>query len=116
MERPVLFRPVRRRITGQYRNARSFLPNKDVPVDKGVPGSSVASPFLSDGTVKTFWVCRRLHRAGTEGETGFGHDPVFIPAGHKTFAEMTGEEKDRLSHRGKALEKLRNFLHDRPHL
>ena len=31
-----------------------------------------------------------------------------------TFAEMTGEEKDSLSHRGKALEKLAEFLHSHP--
>ncbi len=50
-----------------------------------------------------------------KGKTGFGYDPVFIPDGHlKTFAEMTGEEKDKLSHRGQALEKIRNFLHDSP--
>lgn len=69
-----------------------------------------------NGSVKTFFGHAKGH-IGMEpkGKTGFGYDPVFIPAGfHKTFAEMTGEEKDRLSHRGKALEKLRNFLHDRP--
>ena len=51
------------------------------------------------------------------GNTGFGYDPVFIPEGHlRTFAEMSGKEKDALSHRGKALEKLANFLHERTHL
>lgn len=46
---------------------------------------------------------------GTEprGAGGFGYDPVFYPEGHsRTFAEMTGEEKDALSHRGEALRKL----------
>jgi XTP/dITP diphosphohydrolase len=52
-----------------------------------------------------------------KGTTGFGYDPVFIPDGYKmTFAEMTGDEKDRLSHRGKALEKLAQFLHSQPRL
>jgi non-canonical purine NTP pyrophosphatase (RdgB/HAM1 family) len=37
------------------------------------------------------------------GEGGFGFDPVFQPDGsERTFAELSGEEKDRLSHRGKA--------------
>jgi len=52
-------------------------------------------------------------RIGREprGKKGFGYDPVFIPKGHEpTFAEMTAEEKDRLSHRGKAIEKLAEFL------
>lgn len=71
-----------------------------------------------EGTVKTFLGYAKGH-IGPEpkGKTGFGYDPVFIPAGfEKTFAEMTGEEKDKLSHRGKALEKLRNFLRSLPHL
>jgi XTP/dITP diphosphohydrolase len=47
-----------------------------------------------------------------KGKTGFGYDPVFIPQGYdKTFAEMTGNDKDKLSHRGKAIEKLAEFLH-----
>ena len=42
------------------------------------------------------------------GENGFGYDPVFIPDGFKvTFAEMIPLEKNKLSHRRKALEKIR---------
>ena len=66
-----------------------------------------------DGPVKTFFGYAE-GRIGhePEGETGFGYDPVFIPKGYKnTFAEMSGDEKDRLSHRGKALEKLASSLH-----
>ena len=42
------------------------------------------------------------------GEDGFGYDPLFIvdgglPGAGKTFAELTGEEKDAVSHRGNAL-------------
>lgn len=45
------------------------------------------------------------------GKKGFGYDPVFLPQGfEQTFAEMASEEKDALSHRGKALEKLAEFL------
>jgi XTP/dITP diphosphohydrolase len=51
------------------------------------------------------------------GKAGFGYDPVFIPKGYKTtFAEMSGDAKDRLSHRGKAIEKLAEFLRAKPHL
>ena len=46
-----------------------------------------------------------------KGSGGFGYDPVFIPEGFDlTFAEMPPEEKDRLSHRRMALEKLKEFL------
>ena len=45
------------------------------------------------------------------GAQGFGYDPVFRPAGHsRTFAEMSAEEKNRLSHRGKAVERLAEEL------
>ena len=45
------------------------------------------------------------------GEGGFGYDPLFIPDGTtKTFAEMTAEEKNKISHRAKALAELRELL------
>ena len=45
------------------------------------------------------------------GEEGFGYDPVFQPEGSSlSFAEMSLLEKNRLSHRGKAVEKLVDFL------
>ena len=41
------------------------------------------------------------------GELGHGYDPMFVPEGQdKTFAEMTHEEKNKISHRARALEKL----------
>lgn len=52
----------------------------------------------TDGTL--VWPVRGAH--------GFGFDPMFMPDGHaKTFAEMPKEEKNKISHRGKALQ---NFL------
>jgi XTP/dITP diphosphohydrolase len=45
------------------------------------------------------------------GNAGFGYDPVFIPEGMtKTFAEMSLDEKNRISHRARAFEKLKGFL------
>lgn len=45
------------------------------------------------------------------GTNGFGYDPIFEPENlGKTFAEMTLEEKNKLSHRGRAVEKLIDFL------
>lgn len=45
------------------------------------------------------------------GSGGFGFDPIFIPEGFdRTFAEMTTEEKNRLSHRGRALREFANWL------
>lgn len=45
------------------------------------------------------------------GAEGFGYDPIFKPDGYAvTFAEMTIDEKNRISHRAKALEKLVGFV------
>jgi XTP/dITP diphosphohydrolase len=45
------------------------------------------------------------------GEKGFGYDPIFKPDGFdESFAEMTMGQKNRISHRGKAVQKLVDFL------
>jgi XTP/dITP diphosphohydrolase len=46
-----------------------------------------------------------------KGQGGFGYDPVFIPAGYEdSFAEMPSSVKNKISHRGKAVQKLVAFL------
>lgn len=48
------------------------------------------------------------------GEKGFGYDPVFRPIGFdRTFAELSLEEKNEISHRGKAVKSLIEFLNQR---
>lgn len=50
----------------------------------------------------------------TRGSKGFGYDPVFLPEGYdKTFAEMSLEQKNDISHRSKAFVKLVDFLQNK---
>ncbi|GAA5850518.1 hypothetical protein JCM5353_004763 [Sporobolomyces roseus] len=62
-------------------------------------------PILFEGTTEGKIVPAR-------GPTHFGWDPVFEPVegNGQTYAEMDGEEKNKISHRYRALEKLRKFL------
>ena len=49
-----------------------------------------------------------------KGDGGFGYDPLFIPEGHcETFGQLPPGTKHRLSHRGRALEKLKAWLQER---
>lgn len=48
------------------------------------------------------------------GMAGFGYDPIFVPDGFsRSFAEMSSAEKNQVSHRGRAVEKLIRFLQNR---
>ena len=106
--------------TNDVRNYQKLLFElKNVPDEKrGARFVCCMALAFPDGSVKTFFGYVE-GRIGHEprGETGFGYDPVFIPKNYKkTFAEMSGNEKDRLSHRGKALMKLASFLRSLPDL
>jgi len=72
------------------------------------PGGEVLATFEAS--------CPGFILGAPRGSGGFGYDPVFVaeeqpgqPAA-RSFAELTAEEKDRQSHRGRALRKLREFL------
>ena len=46
-----------------------------------------------------------------QGEGGFGYDPLFVAEGHSlSFAQISAEEKNAISHRGRAVRKLAEFL------
>ncbi|NJK94398.1 MAG: RdgB/HAM1 family non-canonical purine NTP pyrophosphatase [Bacteroidales bacterium] len=69
--------------------------------------SSAGKEYLFEGIVdgKIISVLR--------GSEGFGYDPVFIPDGFDhTFAEMSLSEKNKISHRARAFQKLKEFLHN----
>jgi len=69
--------------------------------------------YLKDGDEYKFFegICNGGISRDPKGENGFGYDPVFIPDGFKkSFAELSEEEKNKISHRGNALRKLKEFL------
>jgi XTP/dITP diphosphohydrolase len=70
---------------------------------------AVAYPSGRVRTVKGICPGTIIHEM--RGSRGFGYDPVFVPRGYKkTFAEMKPAMKNRLSHRGRALRKLKAIL------
>ena len=59
-------------------------------------------------------VCEGIIGLGPRGEKGFGYDPLFTPAGQtSTFGEMSEADKNRISHRSRALDKLKAHLKNR---
>lgn len=56
-------------------------------------------------------ICKGEITTTKSGKEGFGYDPIFRPDGYSvTFAEMNAEEKNKISHRGRAIKKLVDFL------
>ena len=85
---------------------------KEVPGDKRNARFVCCIALSSGNNIKTFtgYVEGIL---GTEprGDNGFGYDPVFYPEDHsRTFAEMKDDEKNSMSHRGRALKQLKEYL------
>ena len=49
-----------------------------------------------------------------QGENGFGYDPLFLPEGRtESFAQMSAEDKNLISHRGRAIRALAEFLNSK---
>jgi XTP/dITP diphosphohydrolase len=109
-------------------NAKLLRLLKDIPMEKrmarfrcviafvSVPGKKVesASPvcFANDFEAQIFdGACEGRILLEPRGQNGFGYDPLFVPAGFaQTFAELGEDVKNQLSHRAKALEKLKRYL------
>ncbi len=70
----------------------------------------VVSIAVPSGAALTYEArCEGLIAENLRGANGFGYDPIFLyPPFKKTFAELTQEEKNRVSHRGKAFKELKN--------
>lgn len=72
---------------------------------------SICRPELKDYHCEG--VCEGIIADRPEGEKGFGYDPIFfLPDLGKTMAELSAEEKNTLSHRGRALKKAKIILNE----
>jgi XTP/dITP diphosphohydrolase len=88
---------------------------------RGVPGGGrtaryrciAAIAFPDGGQKHAEGSCEGTLVGKRRGTGGFGYDPIFVPAGwDETMAELTAEQKDRISHRGRAFRSLRQLLAD----
>jgi XTP/dITP diphosphohydrolase len=87
----------------------------------GVPGSGRTARYRcvaalarpGGGEVHAEAICEGTLTSQARGSDGFGYDPIFVPAGwDRTMAELSAAEKDRISHRGRALRELRAVLQE----
>ena len=96
-----------------FKNQKILDKLRDVPEEKRTARFVCAMALaLPDGTTRTAQATME-GRIGYEikGENGFGYDPIlWLPEYGKTSAELTMEEKNRISHRGKALERMKDAL------
>lgn len=91
---------------------------KDVPDEQRTAQFACAvTCLMPDGRkIAVQGVCPGVILRAPRGEGGFGYDPVFyLPELGKTFAELAGEEKNRISHRGRALREFCRVYREENH-
>lgn len=93
------------------KNIEKLLANLEGVEDRSAQFRAVITLIL-DGKINQFeGIVRGKIIDELRGNGGFGYDPVFVPEGYdKTFAEMTMDEKNPISHRGRSVAKLVEFL------
>ena len=86
-------------------NIKKLLGEMEGKADRGAAFECVISIAVPSGPALTYeGRCEGEISTEPKGVSGFGYDPVFyFPEYGKTFAELTSEEKNKVSHRGKAL-------------
>ena len=103
-----LFRPL---VRGGHplpeKNARLIAELEDVPQEKRTARfvAHITCVLSETEVLDCEGVCEGWIGYAPAGEGGFGYDPIFY-VGQKSFGQMSAQEKDGISHRGKALEKL----------
>lgn len=85
-----------------------------IPMERRGAQFRTVAAFVTDDDSYTFeGVCRGMIISEERGSGGFGYDSVFLPAAYKkTFAELEPEIKNKISHRGKAIQKFYDWLQE----
>lgn len=93
------------------KNAKLLDELKDIDEDHRTAHFTCAiCCILEDGTrIDVEGICNGKIAFEPHGDGGFGYDPIFM-CGSKCYAQLSGEEKDAVSHRGIALRKLKSEL------
>jgi XTP/dITP diphosphohydrolase len=93
------------------KNVEKLLDKMTGVVNREAQFRTVISLFLDGKEYQFEGICKGQVTTEKRGSDGFGYDPVFIPDGGVcTFAEMNIQEKNKFSHRRKALDKMIAFL------
>lgn len=74
--------------------------------------SAICCVLGKEDIIETVGICRGEIGYEPLGEGGFGYDPIFMVDG-RSYSQLSGEEKDAISHRGEALRKLEILLKER---
>jgi len=101
------------RASPQENNRKLLREMEGIPTSKrGARFKCVMALVSTDGKeAVTEGVCTGRIGFKEEGKRGFGYDPLFVlPNYGKSMAQLSIEEKNRISHRGKALRKLRKII------
>ena len=103
---------------------KGSAPSELIRAIRGIPAAGLtaryrcvavlAEPGNGTDVLHAEGVCEGTLVTKPRGSDGFGYDPIFVPVGwDRTMAELRPEEKDRISHRGRAFRSLRELL-ERP--
>lgn len=103
------------RYAGDQKNAHDnmdkLLENLTDKTDRSAQFKTVIALRLGIDTHTFTGICRGTIIQNKKGDKGFGYDPIFQPEGYnQTFAEMELTLKNKIGHRGKAVQQLIDFL------
>lgn len=102
-------------ISDDERNFLILEKLKNIPREKRGTRFRCIIAFSAPGQpcLTTEAVCEGIIAEKPAGNNGFGYDPIFyIPSKKRTFAEISQSEKNKISHRGKALRKARKLVEE----